>query len=152
MFKYLEFINELNSRSYSNSLKPGENELEDLTKLCNNSLAYIIDSGFKVEVSNDFTHKDFTIDIVKGSKFNTFYLNSINDDFIAFLEYLSTKYIICYNSINFYQNNWPYGIDVEEIMNREKGELFDSSSDIEKIYKNPLSQISIHVEYLTNSK
>lgn len=144
--KYLKNFNKAKSRKYGFSAAPEEGELEELRDFCETHLAYLVDEDFVVEVSNDFTHKNFHISILKeGSKYKGFTWDEIKDYFIPFLTHLSRKYEICYESVRFNPlvNGLPKtytSYDVDRIISEEY-----NFSDLETI-----SEVSIDIEYKMN--
>jgi hypothetical protein len=149
--KYLKRYNEAKNRKFSFSAKPEEGELEELKDFCETHLAYLIDENFVVEVSNDFTHKNFHISIIKeGSKYKGFTWEEIKDYFIPFLTHLSRKYEICYESVKFNPlvNGLPRtyaSYDVDKIISEDDLSLFIYFRELERI-----SEISIDIEYKMN--
>ena len=152
--KYLKRYNESkDTRSYYFSAKPEEGELDELRDFCEIHLAYLIDKDFVVDVSNDFTHKNFHISILKeGSKYKGFTWEEIKDYFIPFLTHLSRKYEICYESVKFNPlvNGLPKtytSYDVDRIISEDELSLFIYFRELETI-----SEISIDIEYKMNSE
>ena len=72
-------------------------DLDELQSFCDNTLAYLIDEGFKVEI-NQFNGKGhinkFLILLRKfdGNRSDIFYWSDYKDDIIPFIEYLYEKY------------------------------------------------------------
>lgn len=143
---YLKSFNESKSRKFGFMAKPEEGELDELKDFCETNLAYLVDEDFVVEVSNDYTHKNFHISILKeGSKYKGFTWDEIKDYFIPFLTHLSRKYEICYESVRFIPlvNGLPKtytSYDVDRIISEEY-----NFSDLETI-----SEVSIDIEYKMN--
>ena len=71
---------------------------KELQEFCDNNLAYLIDIGFDVEISeylydnNGMYETRFEIKLQKS--FNWYTWSQINDDFIPFLTVLNSKYDI----------------------------------------------------------
>ena len=149
--KYLKRYNEAKSRKFSFSAKPEEGELEELKDFCETHLAYLIDENFVVEVSNDYTHKNFHISILKeGSKDKGFTWEEVKDYFIPFLTHLSRNYSICYEQVMFSPlvNGLPRtyaSYDIDKIISEDDLSLFIYFRELETI-----SEISIDVEYKMN--
>ena len=157
--KYLKKYNEAKSRKFGFMAKPEEGELDELRDFCETHLAYLVDKDFVVDVSNDFTHKNFHISILKeGSKYKGFNWEEIKDYFIPFLTHLSRKYVICYESVKFnplvnglpktYVNGVEVGVasyDVDKIISEDDLSLFIYFRELETI-----SEISIDIEYKMN--
>ena len=149
--RYLKSYNESKSRRYSFSAAPEEGELEELIDFCETHLAYLVDKDFVVDVSNDFTHKNFHISILKeGSKYKGFTWEEIKDHFIPFLTHLSRKYEICYESVKFNPlvNGLPKtyaSYDVDRIISEDELSLFIYFRELEII-----SEVSIDIEYKMN--
>ena len=157
--KYLKKYNEAKSRRYSFSAKPEEGELDELKDFCETNLAYLIDEDFVVEVSNDYTHKNFHISILKeGSKYKGFTWEEVKDYFIPFLTHLSRKYEICYESVKFNTliNGLPKtytSYDVNRIISKDDFSVLPFSNEIPKsawLQLYPISEISIDIEYKMN--
>jgi hypothetical protein len=70
-------------------------DLDELQKLCDNTLAYLIDEGFKIEI-NQFNGKGYNgnayISILLKKPNDIFYWSEYKDDIIPFIEYLYEKY------------------------------------------------------------
>jgi hypothetical protein len=86
--RYLKLFNESNDTF--------EDELQEF---CDNNLAYLIDMGFKVMVTNYYghdSHRCYQVKLYRAVKGSYVYYNwdDINDDFIPFLTILNEKYII----------------------------------------------------------
>jgi len=150
--RYLKRYNEAkDTRSFYFSAKPEEGELDELRDFCEIHLAYLIDKDFVVDVSNDFTHKNFHISILKeGSKYKGFTWEEIKDYFIPFLTHLSRKYEICYESVKFNPlvNGLPKtyaSYDVDRIISEDELSLFIYFRELETI-----SEVSIDIEYKMN--
>lgn len=149
--KYLKSFNESKSRKFGFMAKPEEGELDELRDFCETHLAYLVDKDFVVDVSNDFTHKNFHISILKeGSKYKGFTWEEIKDHFIPFLTHLSRKYDICYESVKF--NPLVGGLpktytsyDVDRIISEDELSLFIYFRELETI-----SEVSIDIEYKMN--
>ena len=152
--KYLKLFKESKSRKFGFSDKPEEGELDELRDFCEIHLAYLVDKDFVVDVSNDFTHKNFHISILKeGSKYKGFTWEEIKDYFIPFLTHLSRKYEICYESVKFNPlvNGLPKtytSYDVDRIISEDDElSLFIYFRELETI-----SEVSIDIEYKMNSE
>ena len=149
--RYLKSFNESKMRKYGFMAKPEEGELDELRDFCETHLAYLVDKDFVVDVSNDFTHKNFHISILKeGSKYKGFNWEEIKDYFIPFLTHLSRKYEICYESVKFNPlvNGLPRtyaSYDVDKIISEDDLSLFICFRELETI-----SEISIDIEYKMN--
>ena len=149
--RYLKSFNESKSRKFGFMAKPEEGELDELRDFCETHLAYLVDKDFVVDVSNDFTHKNFHISILKeGSKYKGFNWEEIKDYFIPFLTHLSRKYVICYESVKFNPlvNGLPKtyaSYDVDKIISEDDLSLFIYFRELENI-----SEISIDIEYKMN--
>ena len=157
--KYLKKYNEAKSRKYGFMDKPEEGELDELKDFCETNLAYLIDEDFVVEVSNDYTHKNFHISILKeGSKYKGFTWEEVKDYFIPFLTHLSRNYSICYEQVMFSPlvNELPkiyISYDVNRIISKEDFSKLPFSNEIPKsawLQLFPISEISIDVEYKMN--
>lgn len=159
--RYLKSFNESKSRRYSFSAAPEEGELDELRDFCETHLAYLVDEDFVVEVSNDYTHKNFHISILKeGSKYKGFTWEEVKDYFIPFLTYLSRNYSICYEQVMFSplvkklpQQYTSYNVD--RIISKEDFSVLPFSSEIPKsawLQLYPISEISIDIEYKMNSE
>jgi hypothetical protein len=157
--RYLKRFNEAKSRSYYFSAKPEEGELDELKDFCETNLAYLIDEDFVVEVSNDYTHKNFHISILKeGSKYKGFTWEEVKDYFIPFLTHLSRNYSICYEQVMFSPlvDKVPKvytSYDVNRIISKEDFSVLPFSNEIPKsawLQLYPISEISIDVEYKMN--
>ncbi len=82
--KYLKKFNE--SESIIN--------YSDIKKFCEDNLAYLIDSGFSVDVSFHSNGEFLIVKLLKieNDMYLHFYWDDIKDDFIPFLQVLSDKY------------------------------------------------------------
>lgn len=97
--RYLKLFNESNDTF--------EDELQEF---CNNNLAYLIDMGFKVIVTNYYGHDSqrcYQVKLYKNVKGSYVYYtwDDINDDFIPFLTILNKKYIITEIKMDFMLNS-----------------------------------------------
>lgn len=84
--KHLKRFNE----SYNSSVT-------ELKKFCNDYLAYLIDAGFEIDVSNTSIGKDYIISIYPND--HHFYFKDIENDFIPFIILLDKKYTLFNNFI-----------------------------------------------------
>ena len=70
-------------------------DLDELQELCDNTLVYLIDEGFKVEI-NKFSGKGYNgnayISILLKKTNDIFYWSEYKDEIIPFIEYLYEKY------------------------------------------------------------
>jgi len=70
-------------------------DLAELQELCDNTLAYLIDEGFKVQI-NQFSGKGYNgnayISILLKKTNDIFYWSEYKDEIIPFIEYLYEKY------------------------------------------------------------
>jgi len=157
--KYLKTYNESKSRKFGFMSKPEEGELEELKDFCETNLAYLVDEDFIVEVSNDYTHKNFHISILKeGSKYKGFTWEEVKDYFIPFLTHLSRNYSICYEQVMFSPlvNGIPTtytSYNVDRIISKEDFSVLPFSSEVPKsawLQLYPISEISIDIEYKMN--
>ena len=159
--KYLKTYNEAKSRKFGFMAKPEEGELDELKDFCETNLAYLVDEDFVVEVSNDYTHKNFHISILKeGSKYKGFTWEEVKDYFIPFLTHLSRNYSICYEQVMFSplvkkipQQYTSY--DVDRIISKDDFSKLPFSKEIPKsawLQLYPISEISIDIEYKMNLK
>jgi hypothetical protein len=156
---YLKSFNESKMRKFGFMAKPEEGELDEIRDFCETHLAYLVDEDFVVEVSNDYTHKNFHISILKeGSKYKGFTWEEVKDYFIPFLTHLSRKYSICYEKVmfsplvkKFPQQYTSYNVD--RIISEDDFSVLPFSSEIPKsawLQLYPISEISIDVEYKMN--
>jgi len=156
--RYLKSYNEA-KRRYSFSAAPEEGELEELKDFCETNLAYLVDEDFVVGVSNDYTHKNFHISILKeGSKYKGFTWEEVKDYFIPFLTHLSRNYSICYEQVMFSplvkklpQQYTSYNVD--RIISKDDFSVLPFSSEVPKsawLQLYPISEISIDIEYKMN--
>ena len=157
--RYLKSFNESKSRKFGFMAKPEEGELDELKDFCETNLVYLVDEDFVVEVSNDYTHKNFHISILKeGSKYKGFTWEEVKDYFIPFLTHLSRKYVICYESVKF--NPLVDGLpriyisyDVDKIISEEEDFIdLESKWDFIESDNFLISEISIDIEYKMNSE
>jgi hypothetical protein len=157
--KYLKTYNESKSRKFGFMAKPEEGELDELKDFCETNLAYLVDEDFVVEVSNDYTHKNFHISILKeGSKYKGFTWEEVKDYFIPFLTHLSRKYSICYEQVMLSPlvNGIPTtytSYNVDRIISKDDFSVLPFSSEIPKsawLQLYPISEISIDIEYKMN--
>ena len=157
--KYLKTYNESKSRKFGFMSKPEEGELEELKDFCETNLAYLVDEDFVVEVSNDYTHKNFHISILKeGSIYKGFTWEEVKDYFIPFLTHLSRNYSICYEQVMFSplvkklpQQYTSYNVD--RIISKDDFSVLPFSSEVPKsawLQLYPISEISIDIEYKMN--
>lgn len=157
--KYIKSFNESKSRRYSFSATPEEGELDELRDFCETHLAYLVDEDFVVEVSNDYTHKNFHISILKeGSKYKGFTWEEVKDYFIPFLTHLSRNYSICYEQVMFSplvkklpQQYTSYNVD--RIISKDDFSVLPFSKEIPKsawLQLYPISEVSIDIEYKMN--
>jgi len=157
--RYLKRYNEAKSRKFGFMAKPEEGELDELKDFCETGLAYLVDEDFVVEVSNDYTHKNFHISILKeGSKYKGFTWEEVKDYFIPFLTHLSRNYSICYEQVMFSplvkklpQQYTSY--DVDRIISKDDFSKLPFSKEKPmsawlQLY--PISEISIDIEYKMN--
>ena len=157
--RYLKSFNESKMRKYGFMAKPEEGELDELKDFCETNLAYLVDEDFVVEVSNDYTHKNFHISILKeGSKYKGFTWEEVKDYFIPFLTHLSRKYSICYEQVMLSPlvNGIPTtytSYNVDRIISKDDFSVLPFSSEIPKsawLQLYPISEISIDIEYKMN--
>ena len=69
-------------------------DLDELQTTCDNTLAYLIDEGFKVEI-NQFNGKGYIAILLRkfhGDRNDIFSWSDYKDDIIPFIEYLYEKY------------------------------------------------------------
>jgi hypothetical protein len=69
-------------------------DLDELQELCDNTLAYLIDEGFKVEI-NQFNAKGYIAILLRkfhGNRNDIFSWSEYKDEIIPFIEYLYEKY------------------------------------------------------------
>jgi hypothetical protein len=69
-------------------------DLDELQTTCDNTLAYLIDEGFKVEI-NQFNTKGYIAILLRkfdGNRNDIFYWSEYKDEIISFIEYLYEKY------------------------------------------------------------
>ena len=69
-------------------------DLDELQTTCDNTLAYLIDEGFKVEI-NQFNAKGYIAILLRkfdGNRSDIFSWSDYKDDIIPFIEYLYEKY------------------------------------------------------------
>jgi hypothetical protein len=82
---------------FESNVHPIQKELQEF---CDNNLAYLIDIGFDVEISeyyydnNGMYETRFEIKLLKKDIFSWYTWGQINDDFIPFLTILNSKYDI----------------------------------------------------------
>ncbi len=86
--RYLRLFNESNDTF--------EDELQEF---CDNNLAYLIDMGFKIIVTNyydDLNERSYEVKLYRAKKgcYQRYSWEEINDDFIPFLTILNEKYNI----------------------------------------------------------
>jgi hypothetical protein len=69
-------------------------DLDELQELCDNTLAYLIDEGFKIEI-NQFNAKGYIAILLRkkhGDRDDIFSWSEYKEDIIPFIEYLYEKY------------------------------------------------------------
>jgi hypothetical protein len=83
--RFLKKFNELND--------PYDQYISNLEKICNESLAYLIDEGFTISIKdNKVNYQAIEINISKVGKESYFIWSEVKDDIIPLLELLSEKY------------------------------------------------------------
>jgi hypothetical protein len=88
---------------------PYDEYISNLKKICEESLAYLIDDGFTISIKdNKVNYQAIEINISKVGKESYFIWSEVKDDIIALLELLSEKYEFeVVNPIHF--NEFIYG-------------------------------------------
>jgi hypothetical protein len=104
---------------------------KDIKKFCEDNLAYLVDIGFSIDISED-RHYDNAYSIYITNKDNSFKWDDIKYDFIPFFELLNLKHHILridnnndeYGDIKLTSNNYnPYFLNKKEIFNDELNKI-----------------------------
>ena len=105
------------------TLQENLRKLEELKEFCNSNLAFLIDTGFKVEVFDYFDK--ITIVLSKSTdprEKNKLYIwDDVKYDFIPFIELLSTKSIFWV--VTFSTTTGNYEMSIEDIIEDNFGNL-----------------------------
>jgi hypothetical protein len=70
-----------------------EDDFNELKKFCESCLAYLLDDGLEIEFNETYFEEEIFYDITLFSE-NGFYWNQIKDDYIPFIQLLSSRYEI----------------------------------------------------------